>query len=214
MATKGKRRKASKVKRTHRVTYKHIGKATRKQISEMSRFIPSLAKLKGKQRITSAEYSAVTRAKKKLRHTENLRPVTAKQAKELRKRGLLAGNGIQAIRLRSTAENAKVRVHKDGVVVTSNGRTFEYHPVKPDIDALADVGERLLDRRDVKQIFLWTSRGRTDEGFTYFGEGEDDGGWLAYLQSRFSQYHQISDFTEGVAAEIKSTKGKTKDGRT
>lgn len=214
MATKGKGRKASKTKRTRRVTYKHIGKGTRKQIRDMSRFIPSLSKLKGKTRITSAEYAAVTRAKKKLRHTENLRPVTAKQAKELRKRGLLAGNGIQAIRLRSTAENAKVRVRKNGVVVTSNGRTFEYHPVKADIDALAEAGEALLDRRDVKQIFLWTSRGRTDEGFTYFGEGDDDGGWLAYLQARFSQYHQIADFTEGIAAEIKAAKGKSKDGRT
>ena len=207
MAKKGK---PTRGRKSRRQTYVFVGKKKRTQIRELSRYVPSLKKLRGKSRITSAEAAQLTRAKKRLRHTENLRIVTDKQAKILKKKGLLAGHGVQAIRLRSTAENAKIRVTKSGMVITSNGRTFEYHPVKPDIDALAAAGERLLERSDVATIYLWTNRGRTDEGFTYFHKPPLQGGWLEYLQQRFQQYHAVNDFVEGIAAEIRAAKGKGK----
>lgn len=209
MAQKGKRRSRATKRSIKRSIFHAVSKSERAELKRMAKFIPSLKEIKPKRgktfkfQVTPQEYSRIKAAKKQLRHTENLRPVTEKQAKILRKKGLLAGRGVRAVRLRSTAENAKVKVHKDGVIVTSNGRTFEYHPFPADIDALAEGGETLLDRKDVKQIFLWTNRGRTDEGFTYFGEGEDDGGWLDYLQRRFAQYHAVNDFVEGIAAEIK-----------
>lgn len=195
-------------KRSRRTTYIPLaGKAgakTRAQLREYAKFKPSLRKLATKAqktgRLTSVEYGQFTRAKRQLRHTENLRPVTEKQAKKLRKKGLLVGHGIQAVRLRNTAPNAKIKVLKSGLIVTSNGRTWEYHPVAPEIDILVGYGLSLLDQPTTQAIALWTTRGRSDETFSR------KNAWIAYLQSRFSQYVQAMDFTLGIAREVKPAK--------
>lgn len=200
MAPKEKRRTAP---RKRRQTYVFVSKKTRSEIREYSKFAPGLSKLKGKLRITSEQRAQLTRTKKVLRHTENLKPLTEKQAKALAKAGhkdLLVGKGVRAIRLRNTSPEAKVRVRKDGLIVTSNGRTWEYHPVAAEIDALADYGIMLLDRGDVAQINLWINRGRANEGFSR------KSAWIEYLRDRFAQYVSQTEFTEGIAARLKDKK--------
>lgn len=200
MATKKKGRTGA---RKRRQTYVFVSKKTRGEIREYSKFAPGLSKLKGKSRITSAERAQLTRLKKALRHTENLKPLTEKQAKALAKAGhkdLLVGNGVRAIRLRNTSPEAKIRIKKDGLIITSNGRTWEYHPVAAEIGALADYGIALLERGDVAQINLWTNRGRANEGFSR------KQAWLDYLHDRFAQYVSQTEFTEGIAARIKDKK--------
>ena len=203
------KRKGAKKKRPQRRIYIPVGKKRRAEIKAYSKFIPSLNKLKGKSKITPAEQAQLTRAKKLLRYTENLKPVTEKQAKQLRKQGLLEGKGIRAIRLRNTAPDAKIRVLKSGIIVTSNGRKWEYHPFAPEPDVLADEGERLLAREDVAQINLWTNRGRANEGFTYAKA------WQDYIFNRFQNYTALKEFTEGIAVLIKEKpkKGTKKDAK-
>lgn len=154
--------------------------------------------------ITPAQKAELTRAKKKLRHTQNLIPVTEKQAKALKKKGLLVGKGVRAIRLRNTSPGAKLKVLKSGVVVTSNGRRWEYHPYPADIDTLSSAGHALIARDDVARIHLWLSKGRANEGF---GSAK---AWDEYLYQRFAQYVQQQDFVEGIAALIKDKKGSGK----
>lgn len=194
------KRKSATRKRHQRRIFINVGKTKRAEIREYSKFIPSLEKLKGKTKITPAEQAQLSRAKRLLRHTDNLKPVTEKQAKQLKKMGLLEGKGVRAIRLRNTEPHAKISVLKSGIIVTSNGRKWEYHPVAPDIEALATHGETLLNRDDVAQINLWTNRGRASEGFTYIKA------WIDYLRDRFSQYVQMQEFTNGIAALIKDKK--------
>lgn len=191
--------------RKRRNTQVFVGKKTRAELREYSKFVPGLRKLQDKARktgkLSSHEVAQLTRAKKALRHTEALKPLTEKQAKALAKAGhkdLLVGKGVRAIRLRNTSPEAKVRIRKDGLIVTSNGRTWEYHPVAPTVDALADYGVMLLERGDVAQINLWTNRGRVNEGFSR------KSAWIEYLRDRFAQYVQTSEFTEGIAARIKN----------
>ncbi len=197
MARRASRRSSSNKRR---ITYSYVGKKTRAEIREAAKYVPSVAKLKGKKRLTAAEKSTLTRAKKQLQYSQNLRPITEKQAKLLKARGegdLIVGKGVRAIRLNNTSPNAKIRVKKSGVVVSSNGRTWEYHPVSSDVDALAEYGEAQLERDDVIQIALWMARGRSSEGFE---DGED---WVSYLSNTFAQYQNQQDFTKGIAVEIR-----------
>lgn len=205
-----KRRGATR-KRRHRRIFIPVGKKKRAEIREYSRFVPSLEKLKGLTKITPAQQAQLTHAKKMLRHTENLKPVTELQAKALKKQELLVGKGIRAIRLRNTAPNAKFRLKKGGIFVTSNGRTWEYHPIKRNaedvVTLLAERGEKLLERKDVVQITVWTARGRSDQGFSRVDR------WVHYLQTRFlyeSDGVQVSgaaaDWVVGIAVEIKPKK--------
>lgn len=178
-----------------------LTKKEQAQIREYSAFMPSLQKLRGKSRVTASQRGLISRAAKKLRYTENLRPLTEKQAKQLQKRGesdLIVGKGIRAVRLRNTAPNAKIRVRKSGIIVASNGSTWEYHPVSSDIDALAEYGLEQLERADVRAIALWTSRGRVNETFSR------PEAWVDYLQRRYAQYVQQSEFTKGIAVEMKA----------
>lgn len=185
-----KRGMAMARKRARRTTYIPLagksGAKTRAQLREYAKLKPSLQKLSKKAartgKLTSAEYGQFTRARHQLKHTQNLRPITAKQAKLLRKQGpaeMIVGHGIRAIRLRNTAPNAKIKILKSGLIVTSNGRTWEYHPVSANIDKLADYGLALLERKDTDFISLWTSRGRTNKTFSR------PEAWVAYIHGKF-----------------------------
>jgi hypothetical protein len=192
---------AKKKRRGRHTTYVLLKKSEKKQISEFSKYIPSLSAYKGKSRIKSAEYGAYKRAKAKLRHVENLKPVTEAQAKRLK--GKLVGGGIRAIRLRNTATDAHVKVKtvlKSGVVITTNGRDWEYHPIAKTAsinlpEALIDKGAELFNRSKHPpwQIHLWTSKGRANEGSSSFQK------WVEYIMKRFGQYSAADDFVQGVA---------------
>lgn len=183
-----------------------VGKQRRAEIREYSKFVPSLSKLKGKKGLTASELGQLTRAKKALRHTDNLHPVTEKQFAQLKKQGLidptLSKKGVHAVRLRNTSPDAKIKVLKSGIMVSSNGRTWEYHPVSADVDTLAEYGIELLQRKDVQQINLWLAKGRANEGF------RTEESWTAYLYNRFQQYVNQQDYTNGIAALIKEQRKK------
>lgn len=206
-STATKKRKANKPKR--RITKVLLKKSEIKQIREFSKFAPGLDKLRGRDKITSAEYGVFTKAKRRLRHTGNLKPVTEKQAKALK--GHLVGGGIRAVRLRNTEEHAKVRVRKGGIIVTSNGRDWEYHPVgggDPSVLAenLIEKGRDLFnrDKNPPFSLYIWTSKGRASEGFRDFGL------WARYVGSRFNSYQNASEFIWGIAALVKDKGGKVR----
>lgn len=188
--------------------YIPIGKATRKQISEFSKFVPSLAKHKGKSRLTPAEYSAFTRAKKRLRHTDNLKPLTELQAKRLK--GKLVGGGVRAIRLRNTASDKNVKIKSvlsSGVVITTNGRDWEYHPIHADgmdlPEALIEKGRELFNRKvhPPWQMHLWTSKGRANRGQSSFRL------WVEYVMKEFGKYQDATDFIQGIAILTRESRG-------
>ena len=196
---------------TRRATFVPLKTSEKKQIREFARYIPSLENYVGKSRISSAEYGAFKRAKKKLRHTENLKPLTEKQAKALR--GKLVGGGIRAIRLRNTGGDVNVKVKavlKGGIVVTTNGRDWEYHPVSGggDIDEvkgrLIEAARKLFNRPKAPPwaIGLWTSKGRASELFSSFEA------WANYILSRFNKYQNAEEYIWGIAALVKDKGGK------
>lgn len=205
---KGATRRAKTATKRRKI-YVNLKKTEKKQIREFAKFIPALDKLRGKTKITPAEYGQFTKAKKKLRHTENLKPLTAKQAKQLK--GVVVGGGVRAIRLRNTAEHAKVRVRKGGVVVTSNGRTWEYHPTTNIKDhtemvkALIEKARELFNRDKAPpySLHLWTSKGRAAEGFSNFEM------WANYIFASFNKYQNADEFVWGVAAMV-TDHGKTR----
>jgi hypothetical protein len=191
---------------SRRQTYVAVSKETRKQLKEYAKFVPSLEKIKPKRNklgtyvVTPAQQAQITRARKQLRHTENLKRLTKKQAAQLKKAGkadLLVGKGVRAIRLRNTSPDAKVRVTKSGVIVTSNGREWEYHRVPAEPDELIERGIEFLNNPRYYQINLWITRGRANEGF------RSKSAWVEYIRNRFTQYVSQTDFVEGIAVLVK-----------
>lgn len=200
MARKGRARK-------RRTTYTYLNRKRKKEITELAQWVPSLEKLKGKDRLTAAQQAQVTRAKKSLRHTETYRRVTDKQAKLLKQKGeggILVGKGVRAIRLRNTASNAKIKILSNGMIVTSNGRTWEYHPVDADADTLNEYGKEQLERDNVEAVGLWTNRGRTNE------TTDDPEQWEEFLYQRFTKYADAQEFTQGVVVLIKEKRKRGK----
>ncbi len=192
--------------RKRRTVYHLLKKSEKKQIREFSKFIPSLEKYKGKERITTQEYSAFQRAKAKLKHTENLKPLTEAQAKKLK--GYTVGKGIRAIRLRNTSPDAKVKVLKGGLVVVSNGRDWEYHPVasrNPDklIEAMLALGKRLFFRKENPpwQLHIWTAAGRVSGGATAYYL------WARDVAAFFNAYQGTEEYVRGAAALIRDQRG-------
>lgn len=186
-----------------------VGKQRRKEIRELSKFVPSLEKLKGKKGLTASELGQLSKAKKAVRGLHNLHPITERQAKQLQKQGLLEKDltkkGIRAIHLRNTSPDAKVKVLKSGIIVTSNGRDWEYHPVDPDPEVLAEYGEQLLKRKEtphIKTITIWLVRGRMDETFSTVNS------WIDFLENRYIGYGKTQDFVLGIAARRAATRGK------
>lgn len=216
MAKKKKPARKRRVKRpSRRKTFVYLKKSEKQQIREFSKYIPSLDAYRGKERISSAEYSAFKRAKSKLRHTDNLRPVTEAQAKRLK--GKLAGHGIRAIRLRNVVKGDEhsrvVSVSTKGTVITSNGRRWEYHPVKGvnsrDVDAIANslikAGTSLFGRSKNPpfQLHLWTSKGRSNEG------ASSPEKWVQLVVAFLNKYQNADSFLFGIAAMI-TNGGKTR----
>lgn len=214
--TKKKKRAVQPRKRKprKRTTYVLLKKSEKKQLRDFAKFIPSLDKYKGQDKITSAGYGAFQKAKKKLRHTENLRPVTAKQAKHLQKR--LVGGGIRALRLRNVAEGDShskvVSVSNKGVVLTSNGRKWEYHPVNASTpDALASklihTGLTLFKRKKKVpiQLHIWTSKGRNGEG------ASSPEKWIQIVVRYVETYENADEFVYGLAALVSDVGGRMRD---
>lgn len=196
VAQKKQKRKTKRPIR--RKTYVLLKKSDKAFIRENVKFIPSLQDYRGQERITSAQYGALRKAKAKLRHTENLKPLTETQAKHLK--GKLVGGGVRAIRLRGGDGAKVVSVSDKGVVVTSNGRKWEYHPVstsknKALQEALIDAGLKLFARKKNPpwQLHLWTNKGRTDKG------ASNPADWV----NRVAEW-----FNTGVSAQIFSQQGK------
>lgn len=186
-----------------------VGKQRRAEIRELSKFVPSLEKLKGKKGLTSSELGQLNKAKKSVSRLSNLHPITERQAKQLKKQGLLEKSltkkGIRAIHLRNTSADAKVKVLKSGIIVTSNGRDWEYHPVGSDPNELYEYGSSLLKRKEkprIRAITIWLVRGRMDEAFT------SPESWLYFLENRFIGYAGTEDFVLGIAARRSQHRGK------
>jgi hypothetical protein len=206
MAGKRKKRKSRRVKRQ---TYVLLKKSEKAQIREFSKFAPALNAYRGVDRITSAQYGAFKKIKTKLRHTENLRPITELQAKHAPK-GTVVGGGIRAIRLRNTSpKDAGTRVKtvtKEGVVITTNGRDWEYHPVAATPqeiqEVLIETGRELFNRSKNPpwQLHLWTAKGRANFGVTSFEK------WAQYIMGAFNKYAETQDFVKGVAALVRDGK--------
>jgi hypothetical protein len=193
-----------------RAVYVHIGKRERAEIRAASKYVPSLEKYVGEERLTPAQYGAFQKAKNKLRHKEQLRTVTAAEAKKLHPEQL-EGGGIRALRLRNIEPTAKLHIHKDGVVYESNGRDFELHPVIPSTPARLEAKARELLERKTKPalaVYLYNSRGRMDRGF---GTAT---GFRKYADKFFNQYqeseHDAREFIIGVVALTREPKNYAK----
>ena len=91
---------------------------------KFAKLIPSLKKYRRAKELTPQQKSAIARREKQMRYADHLIPLTPKQAKKFKRQ--LFAPGINAIQLRNTAPDAKLKLFGKDFIVTSNGRDFLY----------------------------------------------------------------------------------------
>lgn len=137
-----------------------------------SKLVPSLRKYRRRKTLKPQEKSAITRAEKKIKRAgtgSTLLPITSKQARQLKDKSAIVGDGIRAIRQRA-AQGAKVRVVDGELVVKIRSREWHFEDFLPfqllemmaRIDILFDLAEDLE-----KELFItvWTASGRLPQTF-------------------------------------------------
>lgn len=153
---------------------------------KLSKFAPSLEKYKDARQLSPAQKAAIRRKMDLLRHTENVFALTPAQAKKLGKEALL-GSGVNAIRLRNTGPNTKIRVRADGSLqVTSSGRKWFYIPTGSGEIELLQAAEKAFEQ-GAAQVHFWTVAGRVGTGSL---DLED---FNFQLKSRYMQYLGASE---------------------
>lgn len=152
-----------------------------KAAKELARFAPSLEKYKSAKQLSPAQKGAIKKKMDILRHTENVFSLTPAQAKKVGKDALL-GSGVNAIRLRNTGPNTKIRVRADGSLqVTSSGRKWFYIPTGSGEVELLQAAEKAFEQ-GAAQVHFWTVAGRVGTGSL---DLED---FNFQLKSRYMQY--------------------------
>lgn len=128
--------------------------------------VPSLTKYNRRRSLRPQEKSAITRAMNKVVRAGRggtVVPLTKQQAKRLKSKDPLIGNGIRAVRLRQTSlERAKVSVKDGELRVRQNGRVWHYVPLPPDVKIVVEETEDIFNRNSGKTVRLtiWTAAGR------------------------------------------------------
>jgi len=151
----------------------------------LATFAPSLRKYGRRKTLSRWEKSAITRKQNLLKHTDRLFPITKRQARAIENKDMIVGNGIRAISLRNTADDAEIHIRKGQLVIHSGDRTFNTFNVSPaNIDNLIETAELLFDRFGNRRVTVWlnTKAGRADRGFRSLPL------LINYLVGQFAQY--------------------------
>ena len=187
----------------------------------LSKLAPGLKKYTRRKELNNGEKSAISHKEKILRYSDHLIPVSTKQAKKLK--GLLFAPGVQAIQLRNTSPDAKIKKVGKDIVLTSNGRNFIYwrlENVKPrgmkkaadtvfnkfeatfQIEHIAALAQKAFKKFKPKQIFLWAESGRVGEGFADFDV------FMDWIYESYSQYKNVERWVNGVAIQLDMTENE------
>jgi len=133
--------------------------------------VPSLRKYARRKRLSRWEKAAITRAQNKISHAggrSQLFSLSKRQRRAIKDKDIIVGGGIRALRFRETGADAKLRIIKGKVQVTSHGRKWEYIPTVPNAQEISGVAEA-IERANPDKIIrfaIWTSIGRIKESVT------------------------------------------------
>ena len=133
--------------------------------------VPSLHKYARRRRLSRWEKAAITRAQNKITHAggrSQLFVLSKRQRRAIKDKDIIVGGGIRALRFRETGADAKLRIVKGEVRVTSHGREWQYIPTAPDVREFSRKAEELERKHPGKIIrfAIWTSVGRVKESVT------------------------------------------------
>lgn len=161
--------------------------------SKLKKFVPSLEKYTGKKKLTAQEKSAIARAEKKVREAGRLIPLTPLQAKRLKDKSALAGNGIRAVRVDNTQDGARVYVDKKGnLKIKSGGRTIQY--VSADFpDGVMAAAEKVFAKNRRATVWLWLKAGRANKA------SRDEADFARYIMSKLQAYKETDQWILGIA---------------
>ena len=177
-------------KKKHPPNYASIAKT-------LSGVVPSVKKYSKRKRLNRWEKGAITRAANKVKREGglgSLQPLTKQQAKKLRNKNALVGDGINAIHVQNVTRTGKVSIDDSGeILIRDRGRTFHTVSLPLDINAYLAEAERLIDEHGNRvAIFPWTVKGRAAEGFNSLNKLAE-----ALANKYFFRYKQIEEWLLG-----------------
>lgn len=159
-------------------------------VRRLSKYVPSIAKLKNRTRLTENEKRRIRYREKQLNvlgvNLNQLKPVTPRQAKALGRKKLFKP-GINAIQLRNVKPGDKIKIKKNGDIVVESGEgKWIYWPLDRDtvrskakmklagydafkkefpIETVADLTAKAFKEYNVQEVHLWAHAGRVGQGF-------------------------------------------------
>lgn len=156
---------------------------------ELSKYVPRLKKYKRRKTLTRGEARGIVRKEKLLAGVEDLFPVTKKQARRL-KRQKMFGPGVQAVRLKGTPKDTKIKVNKAGTLTFSSAsEQWVFWPLDREtvrqrrglkkaagaafekrfpIEIVKDLAAEAFSHLQVHAIHLWTNAGAVGIGYQDF----------------------------------------------
>ena len=161
--------------------------------AKLTKLVPSLEKYSGRKKLSTQEKSAIARAEKKVREAGRLIPLTKLQAKKLKDKSAMAGNGIRAVRVDNTQAGARVYVDKKGnLKIKSGGRTIQY--VSADFpDGVMVEAEKVFAENRRATVWLWLKGGRANKA------SRDEADFARYVMSKLQAYKQTDQWILGIA---------------
>jgi hypothetical protein len=168
------------------------------------------------KKLTPGEKGIIARKENLLKyHVHQLRPLNKAQIKEFK--GHKFGPGVNAIEFRNTSPDAKVRVARKDLVVTSNGRDWLYWKLdRFDTETMANAAQTAFDNlreafpierlaalvgkafesADTIGVSLWAKSGRVGEVF------DDLEAFMEWLQESYGGYNEPDKWVRGIAIEL------------
>ena len=150
------------------------------------------------RRLTPAQKGWITRYENQLKGKGNILAISEKQARQL-PREIQINGGIRGIAINVAEPGDKISVKNGNVIIKKTNRQYTFVPTGPDFQALASQAEISFAKPNVKQLFLYNSRGRSGEG------ARDLGAFVSQLAAWFQQYNNIQDWILGIVELAQNT---------
>jgi hypothetical protein len=158
---------------------------------------------KRRRKLTAAEKTKITKARKATPGFEQTFPLTKEQAKRLPKDVVRGRGNVRGIKLSKMSPEARItRVTKDALYVDNLGKRFKYIPLgdPENAEKYAERAEREF-AKGAKSVYFFTTHGIAGTG------AGDLSSFLYLLNNRFAEYLQQTlssgfdtDWLQGIAA--------------
>lgn len=164
----------------------------------LSKVAPNLAKYIKRKKLNQWEKAAITRTANRIAGkggVGTMRGLTRNEFRRLKSKDAIIGEGVRAIYVQNISPTGKVSVTRDGEIrIKDNRRTFESVSLDLDMSAFLEAASEIYAGHGPRaNVFIWTVKGRSKEGFNNIDDLAS-----ALAERYFLRYKQIEEWLLGI----------------